>query len=303
MPRPFPARSSGAAEVEGRVVHLLMFLHSAISAGTYLAAKRGLAELGPFELALIRFLLAAGIYAALVVRARRRVERCDWPRLLLAGVLGVGVNQTLFLAGMRLTSPGHGALLYALTPIFVFLMARAGLGERATAAKVIGILLAFAGTAVVLLSRGLLALSAGSPVLGDLLVLCAVVAWSLFAVVSKPLAEKYGPAAGTGWALLVGTLVYLPFGFGLGDVSRFARLSWGGWGAVAYLVVMTNVASWLIYAWALARTEASRVVIWSNLQPVLTALLAWGMYGERLTLQLAAGGVLVLGGVLLTERG
>jgi drug/metabolite transporter (DMT)-like permease len=280
-----------------------MIVHSAISAGTYLAAKRALQELGPIELALARFVLAAGIYAALVWRAGGGIERRDWGKLLLLGVLGVTVNQLLFLAGMRLTTPGHGALLYALAPVFVFLMARVRHGERATPAKVGGIALAFAGTAVVLLSRGMLSLGAGSPLLGDLSILLAVVAWSAFAVGGKRLAEKYGPTLGTGWVLLVGTLVYLPIGFGLGDLSRFRGLSAGAWVGVGYLVVMTNVVAWLLYSWALSRAEASRVAVWSNLQPVLTALLAWAMYGERLTAQFAAGGAMVLLGVLLTERG
>lgn len=284
------------------MVQLTMLLHSAISAGTYLAAKRGLAELGPFELALVRFALAAAIYLPLLRRARRALDRRDWPRFALAGLVGVTLNQTLFLSGMRLTSPGHGALLYALSPVFVFLMAWSRLGERATPTKVGGILLAFLGTAVVLFSRGLLGPSASAPLLGDLLVLLAVVAWSLYAVISKPLAEKYGAVVTTGWALVLGTLIYLPLGLALGELPRLATLSRGGWGAVLYLAVMTNAVSWLIYAWALSRAEASRVAVWSNLQPVLTALLAWSLYGEQLTPPLVAGGTLVLTGVLLAER-
>jgi drug/metabolite transporter (DMT)-like permease len=290
------------ARKKGPVVHLMMLLHSAISAGTYLAAKRGLVELGPFELALVRFALAAGIYVALLLRARRAIERRDWPRLALAGLVGVTVNQTLFLSGMRLTSPGHGALIYALTPVFVFLLAWSRLGERATPTKVGGILLAFLGTAVVLLSRGLRELSADSALGGDLLVLLAVLAWSLYTVISKPLAEKYGAIVTTGWALVLGAIIYLPLGLALGDLSRLPTLSRGGWGAVLYLAVVTNAVSWLIYAWALSRTEASRVAVWSNLQPVLTALLAWSLYGEQLTPQFVAGGALVLTGVFLAER-
>jgi drug/metabolite transporter (DMT)-like permease len=280
-----------------------MILHSAISAGTYLAAKRALQELGPFELALARFVLAAGIYAAMVWRAGGSIDRRDWGRLLLLGVIGVTVNQVLFLSGMRYTSPGHGALLYALAPVFVFLFEWARRREAASPAKVGGITLAFAGTALVLLSRDLLRLEAGSPLLGDLLVLLAVISWSAFAVGGKRLAEKYGPLTGTAWVLLVGTVIYLPIGAGLGDLSRYRGLSLGGWLGVAYLVLMTNVAAWIIYAYALSRTEASRVAVWSNLQPVLTALLAWAMYGERLTGAFAAGGAMVIAGVLLTERG
>ena len=78
-----------------------------------------------------------------------------------------------------------------------------------------------------------------------------------------------------------------------------------GWGlaGLGYLVAVTSVLAWLIYYWALGRAEASRVAIWSNLQPVLTALLAWAMYGEALTGPFVAGGAMVVAGVVLTERG
>lgn len=284
------------------MVSLMMILHSAISAGTYLAAKRGLQELGPFELALARFVLAAGIYAAMVLRAGVRIERRDWPAVVGLGVAGVSVNQILFLSGMRYTTAGHGALLYALAPVFIFLLAHVRLGEPATPSKVGGIALALAGTAVVLFSRGLLTPGGRAALLGDLLVLCAVLAWSVFAVGGKRLAEKYGPTAGVGWVLLAGTAIYLPIGFAFGDLGRYPTLSPGGWVAVGYLVVMTNVVAWLIYSWALTRAEASRVAVWSNLQPVFTALLAWWLQGERLTLPFAAGGAMVLVGVILTER-
>lgn len=279
-----------------------MLLHSAISAGTYLAAKRGLAELGPIELALARFAFAAGVYVFLVVRSGVRIERRDWRRVLLLGFLGVCANQLLFLSGMRLTTPGHGALLYALTPVFVFLLAWFRRTERPTTAKLAGILLALAGTAVVLLARGMLAPGGRRALVGDLVVLCAVLAWSAFAVGGKRMAEKYGPTAGTGWALLVGTALYLPFGLVFADLSSFGTLSAGGWASVAYLVLVTNVAGWLIYAHALSRAEASRVAVWSNLQPVLTALLSWWLYAEALTPSFVAGGAMVLLGVWLTER-
>ena len=67
--------------------------------------------------------------------------------------------------------------------------------------------------------------------------------------------------------------------------------------------MLTSVVAYLIYYWALAQAEASRVAIWSNLQPVLTAVLAWAIYGESLTAPFLAGGAMVLAGVVLTERG
>ena len=280
-----------------------MILHSALSAGTYLAAKRALGELSAFELALARFSLAGVLYGALLWRRRVRVARRDVAALFALGVVAVPLNQGLFLAGLERSTAGHAALLYALTPIFVFLIARARLRERATAGKVAGIAIAFAGVLVVLFARGVVGSGeARSALLGDLLILGAVVAWAVYAVSGKVYAERYGAVASTGVSLLFGTVCYLPVGVALSRAGSFAALSPGGWSAIAYLVVLTSVVSYVIYYWSLARAEASRVAIWSNLQPVLTALLAWALQGERLTTSFVAGGAMVLAGVVLTER-
>jgi drug/metabolite transporter (DMT)-like permease len=280
-----------------------MFLHSALSAGTYIAAKRALIELSAFELALVRFTSAACVYGVLLWRARPRVDRDDLLPLLLLGAIAVPLNQGLFLVGLSRSSPGHAALMYSLTPIFVFLIARARLGERASVVKLAGIAVAFGGVLVVLLARGVMAFRGdGSPLLGDLLILCAVAAWAVYAVWGKPYAERYGALTFSGISLGLGTLLYLPLGLASSEASHFARLSLGGWTAVAYLVVITSVICYVIFYWAMARVEASRVAIWANLQPVLTALLAWAAYGERLTGPFVAGGAMVLAGVVLTTR-
>jgi drug/metabolite transporter (DMT)-like permease len=285
------------------VIHLVMLLHSAISAGTFLAAKRALAELSPFELALGRFVLAGAVFAAVVVHQRVRVSRRDLFALGVLGFVAVPLNQGLFLAGLARSTPGHAALLYALTPIFVFLIARLRLGERATWAKVFGIALAFAGTLVVLLGRGLLGgEGAGRALVGDLLLLGAVIAWAVYAVGGKIYAERYGALPATAVALTIGTLVYLPIGVALTELDHFRALSQTGWASLGYLVVLTSVVAYVIYSWALSREDASKVAIWSNLQPVLTALLAWGIYGEQLTAPFVAGGAMVLAGVVLTQR-
>jgi drug/metabolite transporter (DMT)-like permease len=244
------------------------------------------------------------VFAGLLWVRRVRIPRRDLLGLAALGFVAVPLNQGFFLAGLALSTPAHAALLYALTPIFVFLLARARLGERATPLKITGIAVAFAGVLVVLLARGALGIEgAGETLVGDLLILGAVIAWAVYAVGGKIYAERYGAVTSTGVTLVAGTLLYLPLGLWASDAARFRALSGTGWASVAYLVVLTSVVSYVIYYWALARVEASRVAIWSNLQPVLTALLAWAVYGERITATFVAGGAMVIAGVLLTERG
>lgn len=280
-----------------------MLLHSALSAGTYVAGKRALAELSPLDVALSRFVLAAAVHGVVLWRLRVRFERRDLVAIAGLGVLAVAVNQLLFLGGLALSTPGHAALLYAMTPVFVFLAEWARGKERATGVKVAGIAVAFAGTVVVLAGRGALGLAGARDVLvGDLLLLLAVIAWALYAVGGKAYTARYGGLATGSGTLVLGTLLCAPAGAVFFRGDRVAAMSGWGLASLAYLVVVTSVLAWLIYYWALGRAEASRVAIWSNLQPVLTALLAWAVYGEALTGPFVAGGAMVVAGVLLTER-
>ncbi len=286
------------------MIDLVMLLHSALSAGTYLAAKRALGELSPFELALARFSIAGLVYAGLLLWRPRKVARRDLLAMAVLGFVAIPLNQGLFLFGLSLTTPGHAALLYAMTPIFVFVLALLRREERSSPWKSVGIAVAFAGAAVVLVARGQLSGQAGGSraLVGDLLVLLAVIAWAVYAVWGRPYAMRYGVITTTGVTIVSGSLLYLPFGILLSRAASFQALSPVGWGSVAYLVVLTSVVSYLLYYWALAREDASRVAIWSNTQPVLTALLAWALYGDPLTPSFVAGGLLVILGVAMTQQ-
>jgi len=286
------------------VVELAMLLHSAISAGTYLAAKRALAELSPFEVALARFVLAGAVYAVLLLARPPRVARRDLAGLAALGFVAIPLNQGLFLGGLSLTTPGHAALLYATTPVFVFLIGAWRGEERATPRKLAGIGVAFAGVAVVLASRGQLsgAGDARAGLAGDVLVLLAVMAWAVYVVFGKAYVGRYGVVTTTGLTIVIGTLLYVPLGLAVSREASFRAVSPVGWASVAYLVILTSVVAYLVYYWSLARAEASRVAIWSNTQPVLTALLAWAIHGDPLTGAFLAGGALVIAGVALTQR-
>ena len=284
-------------------VHLAMLLHSVISAGTYLAAKRALGDLSPFEVALARFVLAGLFYGGVLAWQRPRVTRRDLVALFGLGVVAVPLNQGFFLAGLSLSTPGHAALLYAMTPIFVYLLARWRLGEPATRLKTTGIALAFAGVVVVLTGRGALAPAglAWRALAGDGMLLLAVMAWAVFAVGGKVYAERYGVLPMTALAICGGTLAYLPVGLWFSDLSAYGRLSPGGVGSLAYLVAFTSIAAYLLYYWAMQRSDASRVAVWSNTQPIFTAALAWALHGEPVAGTFVAGGAMVLAGVVLTD--
>ena len=229
------------------------------------------------------------------------MAKTEWRAYLWAGFLGVALNQIAFLGGLALTLPSHAALLYALTPTVVLLLAWARGQERPGPRKLGGLALAFSGVLVVL--SGWAGAGALPPrwILGDLMVLVAVVAWAAYTVVSRPLVQKHGAQRATTLSILFGLAIFAPLGLlGLPGlvVAAVPPMAWVG---LVYLGLMTSVVSYLLWFHALSMKEPSRVAIATNGQPVATALLAWVFYSQPITPAFAVGAVLVLGGVLLTQ--
>jgi len=281
------------------LAYLALLGQTAISGGTYLVGRYAIGQLGWSAAVMLRNLGSALLFVGLLAwrGARPLPPRPLLGRALLLGLLVVPANQALFFAGLGRTSPTHAALLFALTPMFVMLLGLASRAETLVPARVAGVLLALVGAAVVVLER-----PAGvirSSLEGDLLVLGAVVAWALYTVLGRPFVQRHGPVRSTGWSLVGGTLLFLPFGLpSLAQVPA-ERFSPTLLSAMAFIVLMTGFLAYLCWYYALARVEASHAAIFTNLQPLVAALLAWGVYGEPVTPRLALGGAVIVCGVLL----
>jgi drug/metabolite transporter (DMT)-like permease len=284
-----------------RGVVALMSIHVLLSALTYLAAKRGVQELPPLTLLVWRLLVSAGTFALILafLPAPRLPPRAVLARVALLGFLSGPLNQALFLIAMQNTSAAHGALIFSLTPLGVYLVELGQGRERARWTASVGIVLALAGVVVLLLGRGLHALS--GLFFGDVLLLGSLVAWVFYTTEGRELVAHEGPLRTSAWSNLAGALFLLPLAPWVLRPELMAKASLLAQGAVVYLGLGSSVLSYLIWFAALGRTDASKVAVFSNLQPVATALAAWALLGEPIGWEVVVGGALVLLGVRLTQ--
>ncbi|MCE9673346.1 DMT family transporter [Myxococcus stipitatus] len=282
-------------------VYAALLVQVCISAGTYLTAKRAMTELPPLTVVLWRFLLSGAVFVLLLAMlpGPKLPPREAWGRVFLLGLLAGPVNQVFFFTGLARSTAAHGALLYALTPLGVYLSSLARRQERASSRTLVGIATAFVGVVVLLLGRGLA--DARGSMLGDVLILLAVLAWVAYTTEGKPLVATHGPLRATSWCMVMGTVLMLPFAPLYGNVDALVSSTALAKACIGYLGLMTSVVAYLLWFYALSKVSASKVAIFSNLQPAATALAAWAVLDESLHWELAVGGVLVLVGVRLTQ--
>ena len=291
-------------------VVVALLVYTLLAAATFTVARVAVAEFEPLALAQLRFALAAVALLAMAALRSPRGLRAVLPSrgsghlgaIAWLGFLGTTVNQALFLVGMTRTTPAHAALLYALTPLLVLALAVVRGQERLVPLRAVGLVVAFGGVLLLLFGRGL-ATTGGATLTGDAIVLVAVVAWAVYTAKNRELLRKgLDPLLVTAAAATFGALVFLPVGVPAVLAQDYARVSARGWFGLGYIALVTSVITYLIWSWALARSEASRVAAFSYLQPVAAALFAWVLLGIPLTLHFALSTLVILAGVALAER-
>lgn len=299
-----PATDAAAsAEARGQAIaYAAVTLQAIISSLTYLVAARAMDDLPPLTLLALRFAVAGSVFTAMLAVGGKAAlpPRALWRRLVLLGFLVGPINQGLFFLGLKRSTPAHAALLYALTPTGVYLLGLWRGRERWRAGAAVGLLAALCGVFVLLLGRGLRA--ATGPLWGDLLILVAVGAWVLYTDQGKQLIPGHGATRMTLWTMVSGALWVVPLLPFTVNAETLAKATPATWGSLAYLGVVTSVVSYLLWYFALSRLEASKVAVFSNLQPVFTAIAALLLLHEPIHWELVVGGALVLAGVRLTQR-
>lgn len=272
----------------------------------YIVGKIALRTFPPLLLASLRTTLAALIILPVYLWKRRR-ERVpelwgggEGRSVVLIALLGVALNQVLFVLGLSRTSVAHSALVVAISPVLVLLLSGFLGHERVSRWKMLGMAIAVAGVAVLNVAPGK---ARGASILGDSLTFLAALTFALFTVTSKQLAARHGALTLTTFAYVGGALMLAPVTLWLGWDFAFSATTATGWLSVAFMAAFPSVLCYLIYSHALARIPASRVSAFSYLQPLIAGAVAVPVLGEPITSALATGGALVLAGVCITERG
>lgn len=285
------------------LVYAALLGQTLISAGTYLAAKQAMRELQPLEVVMARMAISAIVFIGVlaVLPGRSLPPRSALPLIAMLGVLAGPLNQGLFFHGLSRSVPAHAALLYALTPLGVYLYMLGRGRERASVVRGVGIALALAGVVVLLLGRGLA--QAWGPVVGDLFILAAVACWVLYTAEGRRLIATHGAVRASAWTMLAAAAFTLPFAPFVVSTERLLNVTPLTLATLAYLGVLTSVVAYVFWYFALSRLEATRVAIFANLQPPATALAAWLILDDPVTWEIFVGGVLVIAGVRITQRG
>jgi drug/metabolite transporter (DMT)-like permease len=286
------------------VLHLAMLAVTFFWAANIVAVKWALAGFHPLALVQLRIACAGLIFLAMFVAQGKwrglRLTRREWIFLFFIGLTGITLNQIGFIAGLERSSASHAALIVALGPVMVLVLSVSIRLEALTIPKFAGMLVAFAGVAILTTAKS--SPNGHSTVVGDLIMLGGTVVFAIYTILMKEVVDRFDAVTLNTFSFVIGALLMAPFAASSIRGARWTDVPALSWWALSYAVLFGSVISYLVFARVLKELTAARVAAFAYIQPVIATGLGVLMLHERLSVRLFIGGALILGGLYLTER-
>lgn len=284
------------------LAHLAVILVNIIYAANYTIAKEVMPTyLLPEGFILLRVtvgLLLFWLFERLFIRAT--IERKDFPRLLLCGMLGVAVNQLLFFKGLNWAAPISASLISLTIPIMVLVASAILLKESITQRKIVGITLGLSGAGLLIGYGQAIDFNAQSLV-GHIFLFLNATSYGFYLVIVKPLMIKYHPLVVIKWVFTFGWFMVLPFGF-----EQLTEVSWSTiptdiWWAIAYVLIAVSFLTYFFNSIALSIVSPTVVSAYIYAQPIMASIIAIGFGKDELTMLKIIAYLLIFLGVFLVS--
>lgn len=247
--------------------------------------------------ALIAFMMLLA-YLLLARRSALRITLRDVPFLAFFGVAGLAMVHFTYFKTISLTSVATAILLEYLAPVIVLIIAVTLLGDRFTWSLPAAVVLSVSGCALVVGAIGGTGLAVSPE--GLAWGLASAVFFAGYTLMGRWAAHRY-----SSWTLLT---------YGLGAATLFWFIVLGGPApvlralsdgptlvAVTFVAFVSTVVPFGAFLKALRHIRATEASVTSTLEPVIAAIAAWALLGERLTIIQLVGGVLVIAAIFVAQ--
>jgi drug/metabolite transporter (DMT)-like permease len=215
--------------------------------------------------------------------------------VVLSALLGVVVNQLLFVKGLSYTTVINATLLSTTIPVFTLVVSIALGHDRASLRHIFGIALAALG--VIYLVDPFRATFSASTTRGNLLIVANSFSYGAYIAVSRDLVKRYGAFNVITWLFLVSAIITLPLAVYSWSTDSLGNVSGGAWLAIIYIVLLPTVFVYYLNAWALMKVAPTIVAVYIYLQPLVAFGLAPAILGETLNSRTLLSCVLIFAGV------
>ena len=292
------------SRAQPRSIDWVLYFLAPVFFSSNLIFGRGITgDIAPFTTAFLRWMGSAIIIFPFVYAERRTCMafvKANTGLWLFLGFLGMGICGGFVYWALTLTTASNATLIYTTSSLFIILFQWMFQGRKIGLLELIGMIIAFAGVAVIVLKGDWTAVLHLTFNIGDFGILAAAIAFALYSLLLRhPAVAAMPPIPLFGLLSLSGALVLLPPAVYEAATGGLLPDTASDWTKLAGIILFASLAAFYCFQHAVRIFGPAMAGITLYLMPPISIIMAVLFLGERFQAYHAAGIVLVMGGLIL----
>lgn len=269
---------------------------------TWIASRQGVQYMPALQMAGIRQIVAGLLYIIyFTAKGTRWPKGKEWLPIIVLSFLNITLTNGLTTWAVKYISAGLGAIIAATFPLCIVIIHLVFSKIKLPGNAIIGLLLGFAGVCVIFYDHLKDFLNPEFR-LGILLSIAGAWSWALGTIYTKQQAASFNPYFSLGLQMLIAGIVLTGVANSTGMTIPYSSIPWQAWAALAYLIIIGSVFSFIAYIYALQRLPTEQLSIYAYINPIVAMILGSIWFDEKLTIYIAIGGAVILFGVHLINK-
>lgn len=288
----------GSGKKTAIIPFLAIAYYFAMSGIDYLNIDYQTSKISSMSFISIRFVIAgiAFLIIHIIKIGKLNIAKKDWPRIIIAGIVGPVLYYSFEAAGIARLSGAFASLILAVLPIFGICADRIFFKIKLSGIQYIGVAASIIGVALIVLSDG----GISGSLTGVICMFVAVILWTSYTIILKPLDGKYPTLTITTGTFLIGACCQVGKFF-LYKPSEIMLISGQQWLLLILSTIGVIVLGQWLYVYGIGKVPVTVSTVLANLLPLVTVTISVVVMGMNLSIQQLIGGIVVLIAVVLAS--
>jgi drug/metabolite transporter (DMT)-like permease len=282
-------------------IELLLLSVVVIWGTNYTIGKYGVLEITPIEFTAIRMTIAAPFLLVITMALERsiHIQRGDLIQLIKVSIVGVTLYQTLSMETIKYISAANASLLISVSPIFTMVFSILFKQEKFSTQKLIGSLIAFTGTAIILLVQDPSSHQKNF-LNGTIMGILTSMSWGLYPILATPLVTKYSALRVIAWSTLIGAIPLVLLSSSNIILIPFT-LNHTTWLSLLYAIFFVTIFGLVTWYIGVQKIGVTNTMVYMFLTPLTAVLFAAIWAGQHIYIQQIIGGCVIFIGLWLVK--
>ncbi|MEO7801412.1 MAG: EamA family transporter [Ginsengibacter sp.] len=268
---------------------------------TWLASKEAVRLMPPLQMISFRQ-FSAGCLLLLFFLFKKQPMPLgkQWKSIFILSVLNFLLSNGLSTWGVKYISSGLGSIISAIFPLWLVIILLFK-GSKIPTNAIIGMVLGFGGVCIIFYEHLNDFLNADFR-LGIIMSITASITWAFGTLYTQKHAINFNPYVSLGFQMFISGGVLLIAAYSTGNVMPLKDIPVLAWSAIAYLVIISSLITYVAYIYTLQHLPATLASIYAYINPIIAILLGALLVNEPFTWFIAIGGLVTIAGVYLMNR-